>query len=123
MPPRAKKKVRPVIRIDGLVLTLDDFTLAEWERIEAATGVPWYDTRPLNYARHAIPVLTEAVVRAGTSRTEAAKRVEAFTSRDTLEHIKLEEFDNADDRPADFVDGRPVIDPKADPAGAATTGS
>ena len=114
--------MRYVVRTDGVEFTWDDLTLAEWGRIEKATGVPWYDVHPLHHALHAHPVLVEALARAGVSRLEAQKRVDAMTSSEVLDRIKLEPYED-DDRPSEYQDGVPVIDPKAAPAASVTTGS
>jgi len=118
-----KKKQRVVIRVDGHALLVDDLTLAEFRTIEEKTGTPWTRVNPLASAQQASAVLYVAILRGGVTAEQAQARVDAMSLTETLKHLVLEDYENDDDRPAEYVDGAPVIDPKADTAAPGTTSS
>lgn len=118
--PRQKRRV--VIRIDGHVLLFDDFTLAECRLIEEATGVTWYALNPLGSAKEASAVLA-AVLRRDVDHVTAQARVDAMTLREMNKHLVLEPYEDDDDRPAEYVDGVPVVDPPRAAGEPVTTSS
>jgi hypothetical protein len=130
MPPRKRatetppgpQQQRVVLRIDGLVLLVDDLTLDEFREIEAETGVRWSSVNPLVSADQAHAVLS-AVLRRTMTAEDAQKRVGAMTLTETLTHIRLERYERSDDRPANYVDGVPVVDPPPATGGTVTTSS
>ena len=101
-------------RVDGEEWTSDDLTLGEQCDIERKLGLKWSYLDPV---AEVIP--RQAVIAAWYSRTlsadEAEKKANALTVRQV--HVEVVE----DDRPAEFDDGLPVVDPKADGAAPATT--
>lgn len=116
-------KERVVIRMDGHALLVDDLTLAEFRVIEERTGVPWTRVNPLVSAQQASAVLYVVAMRGGATAEQAQARVDAMDMPQVLKHLVLEPYEHEDDRPKEYEDGVPVIDPKADPAGQATTSS
>jgi hypothetical protein len=117
------KKKRVVIRIDGHALLIDDLTLAEFRTIEEKTGVPWTRVNPLASAEQASAVLYVVLRRGGSSAEQAQARVDGMSLTQTLKHLVLEDYEHDDDRPAEYENGAPVIDPKADTAAQGTTTS
>lgn len=103
-----------LFRVDGEEWTSEDYTLDEMVAVEKRTGIVWGGLRPDREAEHA-----RAMVIAWYSRNmpdEAEKRAGALTSR----QFRVTEMDD-DDRPAEYRDGIPVVDPKAVGGAPATT--
>lgn len=122
MAPKPKKQ-RVVIRVDGHALLIDDLTLAEFRTIEERTSVPWTRLNPLRSAAEAAAVLFVLFCRFGATAEEANARADGLNLKQALEHITLEDYEHADDRPSEYEDGVPVIDPKAGPGAPGTTSS
>lgn len=100
---------------DGL--TSDDLTLDEMAAIEAETGEPWIAVNPLARADHALAVLTRFYAR-GHDLKQGRARAGALTVAQTSAGVH---WQKEDDRPIEHRDGIPVVDPKEDTAGSATT--
>lgn len=122
MAPR-KPKQRVVIRLDGHALLVDDLTLAEFRIIEERTGIAWHSVNPMRSANEASAVLYVLAQRGGKTAQEAQTWVDALTLPEALRFITTEPYEHPDDRPKEYVDGVPVIDPKADQAVAGMTSS
>ncbi|SDG95125.1 hypothetical protein [Klenkia brasiliensis] len=110
------------IRVDGTDLSTDDLTLAESRRIEEATGVPWHRLQPLQSAVQASAVLVEVKART-VDRKAAQSWADGLTVAQVLEHLVMQDADREDDRPAEYVDGVPVIDPPPEAGEQGTTSS
>lgn len=106
------------VKVDGVEYDVEDLTLDETCRFERATGASWGELNPTQSAVQCRAILLEFYART-RSRDEAEKVVGALSTRAAVEHIVLVEAE--DDRPAEYRDGVPVVDPKAEPAATATT--
>ena len=106
------------VTVGGQVLTTEDLTLDEIAVIEADAGEPWLFivSAPAKSAKHAKAILA-AVLRRGMDADAASAAAGAMTMREVLAAFELVD----DDRPIEHTDGVPVVDPKADTAGPATT--
>lgn len=122
MAPKPKKQ-RVVIHVDSHALLVDDLTLAEFRTVEEKTNVPWTRLNPLRSAGEASAVLFVLFRRFGATSEQAQARADAMTLTQALEHFKLEDYEHEDDRPSEYEDGVPVIDPKAAPVAPETTSS
>lgn len=112
-----------VIHVDGRALLIDDLTLGELRAVEEKTNIPWTRINPLRSAGEASAVLLVLFKREGLTDEQAQAKVDAIPFAKVLdEYIRLEDGP-ADDRPAEYDDGMPVIDPKAGPAAPGTTTS
>jgi hypothetical protein len=107
-----------VFALDGQSFTSDDFTFAEVESIEAVTGSPWSTLNPLRSAAVARGFLATALIRSGMSDDDAKARIDALTVKDMK---RMFTFTPEDDRPQEYRDGLPVVDPKAVTAGSPTS--
>jgi hypothetical protein len=100
--------------VDGDVWTSDDLTLGEQCEIERRLGLKYVLLDP---AQEAIP--RQAFVVAWLTRRmpydEAVKAADALTGR----QLRVSVVD--DDRPIEWHDGIPVLDPKADSDAPETT--
>jgi len=106
-----------VFTVDGQKVRSDDLTLDEIVAVEGATGVGWYQLNPIESAAQCRAFLVQIHARTRT-REEAEKLVGGMTAREAAAGI---DFTEADDRPIEFDDGMPVVDPKDGTAGSATT--
>jgi hypothetical protein len=101
--------------VDGEEWTSEDYTLDEMVAAEKHTQIVWSGLRPDREAEH-----VRAMVAAWYSRTgpadEADKRAGALTARQFKVTVMAD-----DDRPAEYRDGIPVLDPKAGGDAPATT--
>jgi len=106
-----------VFTVDGQKFSTADLTLDEVVAVEQATGVGWYALNPVESAAQARALLVEIYART-RSRDEAKKIVGALTVRDAARSI---DWENDDDRPIEFENGIPVVDPKEGTGEPATT--
>ena len=97
--------------------TSDDLTLDEMVDIERETGEAWISVNPLGRADHARAVLVRLYARQHGAE-EGRKRAGALTVGQTQAAVT---WRAEDDRPIEHRDGVPVVDPKADTDGPATT--
>ena len=95
----------------------DDLTFAEVRQIEEETGETWAHANPLRSAKMAYAIMARFLAR--TMELDAARaRLDAWSLRAVVDAITVVP---QDDRPQEFVDGMPVVDPKAGGAEPATT--
>lgn len=106
-----------VFTVDGRKIRSDDLTLDEIVAVEQAAGVGWYQLNPVESAVQCRAFLVQIHART-RSRDEAEKLVGGMAAREAAASI---DFAEDDDRPIEFDDGMPVVDPKEDTAGPATT--
>jgi hypothetical protein len=106
-----------VFTVDGQKVRSDDLTLDEIVAVEQLTGVGWYQLNPVESAAQCRAFLVQIHART-RSREDAEKLVGAMTAREAAAGI---DFTKDDDRPIEFDDGMPVVDPKEDTAGPAMT--
>lgn len=106
-----------VFSVDGQKVRSDDLTLDEIIAVEQSTGVGWYQLNPVESAVQCRAFLVQIHARS-RSRDEAEKLVGGMTAREAAAGI---DFVENDDRPIEFDEGMPVVDPKEDTAGPATT--
>lgn len=94
----------------------EDLTLAETAAIEDELGKTWLVINPLASAKHAKAIMTTLLAR-DMPREQAAAAIDGLSLRAALDAIERAE----DDRPAEYANGVPVIDPKAGPGEPETT--
>lgn len=95
---------------------VDDLTLAEAAQVERETGETWLRMNPVRSAVQARAIVAAYLSR-DLSEEEARKVVDKMTVRAYLDCIERVD----DDRPDEYQDGRPVVDPKAAEGAPATT--
>jgi hypothetical protein len=107
------------VTLDGKSWLSEDLTVDETCEIEAAVEDDWWFvvTAPVKTAKHARAILTALSARTH-GKAEAAKRVGAMTARQMVDAFELVDDH---DRPIEWVDGLPVVDPKSEPGEPATT--
>lgn len=103
------------LEVDGDTWTTQDYTLDEMVAVEKRTGFQWGGLRPHSEAEHARALIIHWYARTGPV-DDAEKRAGVLTDR----QVRVTEMPD-DDRPAQHNDGIPVVDPKADGDGPATT--
>jgi hypothetical protein len=106
-----------VFTVDGQKVRSDDLTLDEIITVEQTAGVGWYQLNPVESAVQCRAFLVQIHARTRT-REEAEKLVGGMTAREAAAGI---DFTEDDDRPIEFDDGMPVVDPKEGTAASATT--
>jgi hypothetical protein len=106
-----------VFVVDGQKTRGDDLTLDEIVEVEKAAGTGWYALNPYNSAVHCRALLVEIYARSH-SREDAQKLVGALTVRQAESMV---DFVAEDDRPIEYEDGIPVVDPKAGTGEPGTT--
>lgn len=95
---------------------VDDLTLDEVCAVEEETGETWLRMNPARSARQARSILVRFAARTLGDK-EARRQVGSLSVRDVVGAIEVVE----DDRPSEFHDGSPVVDPKADTGAQVTT--
>lgn len=106
------------VTVEGVEYDLDDMTVDECVSFERATGTTWVAMNPTTSALHCRAVLVEFYARI-LPRDEAEKTVGGLSAKAAVKLISV--VDAEDDRPAEFRDGVPVVDPKAGQVEPATT--
>ena len=87
---------------------VDDLTLDEVCAVEDETGETWLRMNPARSARQSRAILVQFVARK-MGEDEARKVVGAFPVKDVAGAIERVD----DDRPDEYHNGSPVVDPKA----------
>ena len=70
-----------IIKLDGIRLESDDFTIAELGEVEKATGEPWSTTNPLRSIKAAEAFLAVVMLRSGRPEPEVIAALESLTLR------------------------------------------
>jgi len=99
------------IKVDGVgEWTTDDYTLDEMVAAEKRAGFMWFYLvgNARREAECARQLITQWLARTAPDVDAAAKQVGALTGR----QVAIVELDE-DDRPIQWEDGLPVVDPKA----------
>lgn len=100
--------------------TTDDLTLAEAVRIEKVRGESWVTINPMASAFDAQEVLITFLMRT-MAEAEAREQVEAWSLKEVTEdRIRIT---TTDDRPKQYANGLPVVDPKEGTDDSATSSS
>jgi hypothetical protein len=97
----------------------DDLTMGEVVGVEAKVGESWVFANPIRSAKWAVELSVAVLVKRGATEDEARERVLALTTSQMLNCI--ESVADRDDRPDEFRDGMPIVDPKAEEVATATT--
>lgn len=95
----------------------DDLTLGEVVDIERETGESWVVMNPLRSAAQARAIIRRLLAR-DLGIDKATAKTDAMRVVDVVDAIEPEV---KDDRPRQHVDGVPLVDPKAETGGSATT--
>jgi hypothetical protein len=104
------------VTVGGDSHLVDDLTLDEVVEVEKETGESWLLMNPIRSAVQARALMVRFLARS-VGEDAARKQIGAMRVADVV--AAIERVD--DDRPDEFVDGVPVVDPKADGGAAATT--
>ncbi len=83
----------------------EDYTLAEMVQIERQTRVQWLHMHPDSEADHALAYIVVWWAR-GSTAEEALLRAGKLTARE------FRIVESEDDRPTDYANGIPTLDPK-----------
>ena len=102
---------------DAGTFVVEDLTLDEVVAVERETGDTWVTLNPLRSAVHARAIMVRFLART-VGEDEARRRLGGLRVADVVSGI---ERVPDDDRPQEFRDGMPVVDPKADGGAPATT--
>lgn len=95
---------------------VDDLTLAEAAQVERETGESWLYMNPVKSAEQARAIMTRFLARSlGEDKARAV--VDGMAIRDYAKAVDVIK----DDRPDEFRDGSPVVDPKEAGVEPATT--
>jgi hypothetical protein len=100
--------VRVVLPGDHGSFIVDDLTLDEAVAVERETGESWLHLNPVRSANQARAIMVQFLARSigeDKARAEVGKMTVGEFSK-AVEVVK-------DDRPDEFRDGQPVVDPKA----------
>ena len=95
---------------------VDDLTLAEAAQVEQETGESWLLMNPVKSASQARAIMTRFLARS-LGEEKARATVDGMSIRAYADSV--EKVD--DDRPDEYRDGSPVVDPKAAEAAPGTT--
>ena len=113
-----QRSVRTKVTVAGQTFDRDDLTLAEVSLCEDETGQSWLAANPYTSGKWALAILTRFLARS-VGEEQAKATVGGYTIKEALGALELVE---EDDRSTEFVEGIPVVDPKADTDDSATTG-
>lgn len=106
-----------VFTVDGKKIRSDDLSLDELIAVEQSTGIGWDELNPFTSAVVCRAFLVQIHART-RSPEEAAKVVGAMSGREAARAVDVA---TDDDRPIEWDNGVPLVDPKEDTAGPATT--
>lgn len=102
---------------DGLgSFFVDDLTLDEVCVVEDETGETWLRMNPVRSARQSRSIITRFLART-LGEEKAKERAGRLTAKETASAIEV----TSDDRPDEYHDGSPVVDPKEAGAAPGTT--
>lgn len=104
------------VTVGGHRFLVEDLTLDEIVEVERETGQTWTQLNPLRSATHARAIMVRFLAR-DVGDDEARAQVGGMRVGDAVQAIDVVK----DDRPDEFVNGAPVVDPKADAAAPAMT--
>lgn len=104
------------VTVGGDSWLVDDLTLDEVVEVEKETGESWLRLNPLRSAVHARAVMVRFLARTA-GEDEARRRLGGMKVADVVAAITVVD----DDRPQEFHDGVPVVDPPQAGDGQATT--
>lgn len=105
------------MRVDDKWYSTQDLTVDECCAVEALLGETWATIAPARSSTHARALFTQLISRS-KDLEEAQKIVGSWTVAEITERLKITE---GDDRPVEYADGVPVVSPKRERAGSATT--
>lgn len=115
--PQARQQAK--VHVEGDAFYVDDLTLVEVALCEDETGESWLAVNPYRSAKWSKAIMTRFLARK-IGEDKAAAVINGYTLRQALSCIELVP---EDDRPVEYSEGVPVVNPKAATDDSATTGS